>query len=100
MKTAIFSHSIVVRNTKKVLCIFDQCIPGYGSVTNTMEDVLAELQSLGYDLSAQPIIYQDSEGIWDGVVILNGRFEGFVSLNKRYQMDAVEAAFRYGVDKR
>jgi len=100
MKTAIFGHSIVMHNTKKVLCIFDQCIPGYGSVTNTMEDVLAELQSLGYDLRAQPIIYQDSEGIWDSVIILKGQFQGFRLLNNRNQMDAVAAACRYALDKR
>jgi hypothetical protein len=100
MKTAIFSHSIVEHNTKKVLCIFDQCVPGYGSVTNTMEAVLADLQALGYDLNAQPIIYCDSEGIWDGVIYLYGQFRGFVSINKRHQMDAIEAAYRYGLDKR
>jgi glutamate formiminotransferase len=41
---------------------------GNMSVTNGAEDVITEIyQNIGENIKRYPIIYKDSEGIWDGL---------------------------------
>jgi hypothetical protein len=56
---------------------------GRKSVTNDAENVIADLRKL-YDLTAcQAVIYRDSRGIWDRLLIDDqGRFAGFSALNE------------------
>lgn len=63
-----------------VVCIEDADEVGAASVTNDVERVLADLEHLGVDLNAQPIVYRDSMGYWDQIVVRGGRFFAFQTL--------------------
>jgi len=65
-----------------VICITD--LDGVKSVTNDIEDII------GLSLDA-PIIYCDSNGIWDGVKVENGEFKGFRILAGQFRHEAVAA---------
>lgn len=54
---------------------------GSKSVTNDMENVLAEIRAELGDLSGYAVIYRDSMSRWDGVR-LTGRVVEFYSLNE------------------
>jgi len=54
---------------------------GSKSVTNDMENVLADIRAEIGDLAGYAVIYQDSLGRWDGVRLV-GRSIGFYSLNE------------------
>lgn len=57
---------------------------GGKSVTNDAENVIADLARQGFDLSKHPVIYQDTRGIWDQILVdRTGRFAGFSSINER-----------------
>jgi hypothetical protein len=57
---------------------------GGRSVTNDAENVIADLARQGFDLSRHPVIYQDTRGIWDQLLVdRTGRFAGFSCLNER-----------------
>jgi hypothetical protein len=71
------------------VAITDLDEPGFPSVTNDIENVLAALVEAGLLVAGRLVIYQDSEGIWDQVVIdANCIFVRFNSLNA----DSVNAA--------
>ena len=53
------------------------------SVTNDADNVIADLAA-NFDLSKYRVIYQDTRGIWDEMLIdRTGRFAGFSSINER-----------------
>lgn len=53
------------------------------SVTNDAENVIADLAAR-FDLSRYRVIYQDSLGTWDQLLVdSTGHFAGFSSLNER-----------------
>lgn len=59
----------------KVLCIVDNDLPGRRSVTNDIENVLADIHlAEDQDLSGREIIYRDSMGLWDGISAVNTGF--------------------------
>jgi hypothetical protein len=65
-----------------VIAIVDHC--GGKSVTNDAENVIADLVRQGFDLSKYQVIYQDTRGIWDQILVdSTGRFAGFSSINER-----------------
>ena len=54
------------------------------SVTNDAENVIADLVRQGFDLSQYRVIYKDTRGIWDQILVDRaGRFAGFSSINER-----------------
>jgi len=61
-----------------VLCIIDT--DGPISVTNDVENVIDRIREVGIDLT-KPVIYRNSEGVWDGLLIKDGKFAGFIFLN-------------------
>lgn len=63
-----------------VICITDLNL-GSRSVTNDAEGVIRDLVESGYDLARMPVIYRDSTGTWDEMVVNNGRFAGFRHLD-------------------
>ncbi|WP_445500643.1 DUF6011 domain-containing protein [Microvirga sp. G4-2] len=65
-----------------VICIVD-LDRGGKSVTNDAENVIEDLVADGYDLSKLRVIYKDTLGIWDELVVRDGRFAGFKSINER-----------------
>ena len=76
-----------------VICIVDA--DQGKSVTNDAEGVVADLARRGFDLSL-PVIYRDTQGIWDQIVIEKGCFAGFASLGQvsknAAKLLAIEAA--------
>jgi hypothetical protein len=53
------------------------------SVTNDAENVIADLAA-NFDLSRYRVIYRDTRGIWDQLLVdRTGRFAGFSSINER-----------------
>ena len=59
-----------------VICISDLDLGGR-TVTNDAAGVIGDLLRLGYDLTRMPVIYRDTQGNWDELRVLNGRFAGF-----------------------
>lgn len=54
------------------------------SVTNDAENVIADLAAQGFDLSRYLVIYKDTCGIWDQLLVdRTGHFAGFSSINER-----------------
>jgi hypothetical protein len=53
------------------------------SVTNDAENVIADLAAV-FDLSKYHVIYRDTRGIWDQLLVdCTGHFVGFSRLNER-----------------
>jgi hypothetical protein len=54
------------------------------TVTNDAENVIADLIAQGFDLSRYLVIYRDTRGIWDQLLVdRTGHFAGFSSVNER-----------------
>jgi hypothetical protein len=54
------------------------------SVTNDAENVIADLARRGFDLARFRVIYRDTRGIWDQLLVdRTGHFAGFSNLNER-----------------
>lgn len=54
------------------------------SVTNDADNVIADLAAQGFDLSRYLVIYRDTRGIWDQLLVdSTGHFAGFSSINER-----------------
>jgi hypothetical protein len=62
------------------------------SVTNDAEDVIASLVADGHDLSANRVIYRDTRGVWDELLVADGVFGGFKSINETDLDAAIEKA--------
>jgi hypothetical protein len=69
-----------------VLCLID--LNGSRSLTNDMENALEKLRGFGIS-TERPIVYRDSEGIWDEVVTYRGRFQAFDCLNSKNHREAI-----------
>ena len=53
------------------------------SVTNDAENVIDDLAGQGFDLSKYRVIYKDTRGIWDELLVdRTGQFAGFSSINE------------------
>jgi hypothetical protein len=65
-----------------VIAIIDH--DGPRSVTNDADNVIADLAAQGFDLSRYLVIYKNTRGIWDQLLVdRTGRFAGFSSINER-----------------
>jgi hypothetical protein len=54
------------------------------SVTNDAENVIDDLVRQGFDLAQYRVIYRDTRGIWDELLVdRTGHFAGFSSINER-----------------
>ena len=73
-----------------VVCVIDE--GGAPSVTNDAEAVIAELASTGVDLINQPVIYRDTEGQWDELLLVDGQFSGFRFLQTTDRSVAINRA--------
>lgn len=70
------------------VCVIDSN-DGGSSVTNDIEHVVLDLIARGVDLTRAPLIYRDSQGLWDEVVVgADGRFASFRSLGGERDKDA------------
>ena len=65
------------------------------SVTNDAENVIADLGAC-FDLSRYHVIYRDTRGIWDQLLVNHaGRFAGFSSINVRDLDEALTRVTRH-----
>lgn len=74
------------------ICLTDLNHEGRMSVTNDAENVITDLRIAGFDLAANRVIYRDSDGIWDELLVRKGKFAGFAPLLQRTVEAAIEAA--------
>jgi hypothetical protein len=98
---SIYYWHVVNTSGPSILCIVD-C--GYGhalSVTNDMENVLKDLGERMY-LNDMLIIYSDSDGIWDGVSLVDASPKGFdfYSLHERTEHAAIVHALKRHIKPR
>ena len=56
---------------------------GGKSVTNDAENVIADFVAKGFDLSKCHVIYKDTRGVWDEMLVKNDAFADFRSINER-----------------
>lgn len=77
-------YSYTVEGSVIAIVDLDQ---GSKSVTNDIENVLADIRTELGDLAGYAVIYQDSMGRWDGVR-QKGHSVEFYSLNERDQQQA------------
>jgi hypothetical protein len=74
---AVYSHTV----HGNVIAIIDH--DAGKSVTNDADNVIADLAA-NFDLAKYRVIYQDTRGIWDELLVdRTGRFAGFSSINER-----------------
>jgi hypothetical protein len=74
---AIYSHT--VHGNVIAIVDYDQG----RSVTNDAENVIADLAAC-FDLSRYRVIYRDTRGIWDELLVdRTGHFAGYSSINER-----------------
>ena len=71
--------SFTVELVDGVICIVD--LDDGPSVTNSAEAVIADVGRQGFDLSL-PVIYRDTMGVWDRLLVSGGKFSGFASVNE------------------
>jgi hypothetical protein len=66
------------------------------SVTNDADNVIADLVSRGFDLWRYHVIYRDTRGIWDQILVdRTGCFAGFSSINERDLPSAIARLTRH-----
>lgn len=76
---AIYDYNIDER--RKIIAINDLGTVEK-SVTNDIENVIADLINNGIDVNQYNIIYRDSMKIWDGIHTRDGKFKDFYSINE------------------
>ena len=75
---SVYSHTVHAN----VIAIVDH--DGGRSVTNDVDNVIDDLSQQGFDLLKYRIIYRDTRGIWDQLLVdRTGHFAGFSSINER-----------------
>ena len=69
----------------------DRSATGGPSITNAAEDVVVAVALLVPDLHRRRVIYQDSDGVWDELVIDSaGRFVDFRLIRARTLQGAID----------
>jgi len=85
---ADFSYEIV----NEVVCIIDN--DNGKSVTNDAVNVLADIAGQGVNLAGRRVIYRDTRGVWDELVLNpDGSFCNFKSINERERSKALAKVF-------
>jgi hypothetical protein len=82
---AYYEHKLI----GGVLCVIDLNQEGARSVTNDAEKVVAELHAKGLLPAGRKLIYRDSTGIWDEMLVEAGRFTRFAPLRTNSLLDAL-----------
>jgi hypothetical protein len=87
---AVYSRSV----HGNVIAVIDH--DGPRSVTNDAENVIADLAADFGDLATYQVIFRDTRGIWDQLLVNPaGRFAGFSSINVRDLDDALTRVKRH-----
>jgi len=77
-----------------ILLIIDRN-QGGRSVTNDAENVIATLADRGVPVDRH-IIYRDSIGRWDEMIVARGRFEGFAPIGVKDEIEAIRLVRQHG----
>lgn len=80
---ADYSYSV----EEGVVCIVDH--DNGKSVTNDADNVIDDLVKAGIDVSGMPVIYRDTEGYWDQLLVSESRFVDFASIHERERIAAI-----------
>lgn len=85
---------------KDDIIVINDLNKGNCSVTNDIENILACIRrnesakitpnNKDFDLDKYFFIYKDSEGIYDGVLVKNNKFFGFIPLQVKTEEEAIE----------
>ena len=87
---SVYSHTV----HGNVIAIIDY--DGGRSVTNDVDNVFDDLTRQGFDLSKYRVIYRDTRGIWDQLLVdRTGNFAGFSSINERDLSAALARLIRH-----
>ena len=89
----IFGHSAAIRCevVDNVLCIEDAM--GDISITFDAYHIVEKLISKGIDPSIN-VVYKDTIGVWDQILVKNGRFAGFAYLGASNREAAIKKVER------
>jgi hypothetical protein len=83
-----------------ILCVVDADEEGARSVTNDAEQVVAELHALGLLPPGRRLIYRDSTGAWDEMVVREGGlFVGFAPLRAKSLLEALQVVQKQEADR-
>jgi hypothetical protein len=74
------------------ICLVD--LDQGATITNVAEAVIQNLLLARYDLVNNRVIYQDTMGHWDELVVRDGQFAGFAPLQVNSKEQAIEVATR------
>lgn len=72
-----------------VICIED-LDRGGPTVTNAAVAVIQHLAYQKFDLDRMPVIYRDSQGTWDEMIVRDRRFVGFAPIGAKTRCEALE----------
>lgn len=76
---AHYSHEIYERSRWRVMVLVD--LQGPKTITNDAELIVADLVRAKLLRDTDKLIYRDSDGRWDEISHVLGRFDGFCPLN-------------------
>ena len=76
-----------------VICVED-LDRGGPSVTNAAVAVIQHLAYMRFDLDHMPVIYRDSDGRWDEMLVRDRRFVGFAPIGATTRCEALEVIAR------
>jgi hypothetical protein len=83
-----------------VLCVVDADEEGARSVTNDAEHVYSELHALGLLPPGRRLIYRDSTGQWDEMLMRDGGlFVGFAPLRAKSLIEALQIVQKQEADR-
>jgi hypothetical protein len=92
MKTTLNLCHYAVSLEPGFICLVD--LDQGMTITNAAEWVIQQLARDGFDLVKNRVIYRDTMGNWDELVVRDGRFDGFAPLNAKSQAQAIAHATR------
>ncbi len=85
-------NSYTLTEHGEFLCLVDS---GQGrSITNDAEAVIAELAASGHDLGRKRVLYRDTMGYWDELVVKDGQFSRFGPIHETDLSRAIAKARR------
>ncbi|TAK90550.1 MAG: hypothetical protein EPO06_07995 [Burkholderiaceae bacterium] len=74
-----------------VVCVVDHA--PVRCVTDDVENIIAHLKRVNVDLTAAPLIYRNTLGIWHQIAIKDGQFDGFWAIGERNKAVAIGTVY-------
>jgi len=88
------AHYSIHRYAPELIALVDEFDPAMPTMTltNDAEAVIAELAGEGI-LGDRRVLYRDTEGWWDEILVKGGRFAGFAPIRERQLETAAQRIF-------